>query len=690
MSEKKTTPRFYIIRILLAAFFIYLFLVLPVSISLVFRSLPAMAMNNPNLTIMVQDSIAQIASQDSSVIPGSATAIEDTVKALKTPATEKSSFVAEFNPLWVLSPLFLALLVILVINLPFRVYFNRCRKNRKATYKMTEYCKKHIYRTPLYFGLISFAAFLLGNLIMLIIFFTKDFKSAAEQNLFIELMAISLLAGILTSVFIYSWQKHRVSLLYIEHIFPPQELQRISTRTTYSKIKNQLWMSGLMTSILPLVFVIIYLLLSWSTVSGNQIHSVGELKLLLGNYGQVFDMIEGGSLKDMLKWLNTNNITLYYTDLPSWVILNAGVVISSLVTLFYLLMYIRWTTEIIVFPVRELLENMQRTGHGQFGLVNPVRTNDEIGQLTEGFNNMSRELDTYITHISEQNQAYYRFVPRQLTDFIGKKDFKDIVLGDQIQKEMTVLFCDIKDFTALSENLTPEENISFLNQYLCYMEPVISGNHGFIDKYIGDAIMAIFPEKPEHAITASLEMHRKLREFNRQRTKEFKPEIGIGIGINTGLVMFGVVGSPDRLNATVISDAVNLAYRLEGLTRIYPARVLISAETVRRLSDSAFFEFRQIDVVRVKGKKEAVGIYELLDCYTDDVKANLIMNRADFEQATNLLRQKKFEDALNLFKQILNLNPDDQITQIYADRCTDYARYGIPAGWDGIEDMKQK
>lgn len=697
MVDKKKVPRYFIIRILLVSFIIYLFLVLPVSLSLIFKNLPSLLLDNSsypvvvNKNVPVKDSLAQINKEVNLTISPVKT-VSDTIRVVAAQQNSLKLDKISAGLAWLLPSFAVAGLVILGINLPFKLYFNRRRKNKKISDKLQKFAEKHIYRTPLYFGAFSFCGFVFTDLIMLYIFLTENFTSKIERNLNIEMIAVSLLAAVLTSFFIYSWQRHRVSLLYIEHVFDQDELQKISVKTSYSKIKNQLWMSGLMTSFLPLIFIIIYIVLSWSSITGNQLHTPSEVKILFGDYADFLEKASGDPENNLLSFYNGEGAgsKIYYTDTPKWFMLNFGVLISTLASLFYLFMYIRWNTEIIVFPVKELLENIQKTGKGELGLYNLVRSNDEIGQLTEGFNNMSRELQSYITHISELNKAYYRFVPRQLTDYLSKKDFTEIQLGDQIKKDMTILFCDIRDFTAMSEPLTPEENINFLNQYLSYMEPAITQNHGFIDKYIGDAIMAIFPEKPEHAIDAALLMHKKLRELNRLRAKEFKPEISVGIGINTGSVMFGVVGSPERLNATVISDAVNLAFRLEGLTRQYPTRILISAETVNSLADSAYFEYRQIDFVRVKGKKEPVGIYELLDCYTSDVKANLVMNRSDFENATGLYRHKKFEDALNLFKQILSINPDDKICQMYADRCSDLAKYGVPSSWDGIEDIKQK
>ncbi|MEG3972906.1 AAA family ATPase, partial [Microcoleus sp. T2B6] len=165
------------------------------------------------------------------------------------------------------------------------------------------------------------------------------------------------------------------------------------------------------------------------------------------------------------------------------------------------------------------------------------------------------------------NQAYERFVPNQFLQFLDKSSIIDVELGDQVQLEMSVLFSDIRDFTTLSETMTPKDNFRFINSYLSRMEPVINENNGFIDKYIGDAIMALFSGEANNAVKAGIAMLHCLVEYNQNRANSGYGPIQIGIGINTGTLMLGTVGGQNRMEGTVISDAVNLASRVESLTK---------------------------------------------------------------------------------------------------------------------------
>jgi predicted ATPase/class 3 adenylate cyclase/tRNA A-37 threonylcarbamoyl transferase component Bud32 len=187
------------------------------------------------------------------------------------------------------------------------------------------------------------------------------------------------------------------------------------------------------------------------------------------------------------------------------------------------------------------------------------------------------------SNIQAINRAYERFVPQQFLSHLSRESITDVQLGDQIQREMTILFSDIRDFTSISEGMSPAENFQFVNEYLRHMEPQITHQHGFIDKYIGDAIMALFPHTAEDAIRAALEMLRSLEQFNEARIERGEIPIRIGIGLHTGLLMLGIVGGPNRMDGTVISDAVNLASRVESLTKHYGASLLITEATRQRL-----------------------------------------------------------------------------------------------------------
>ncbi|MCA1992217.1 MAG: PAS domain-containing protein, partial [Coleofasciculus sp. S288] len=240
------------------------------------------------------------------------------------------------------------------------------------------------------------------------------------------------------------------------------------------------------------------------------------------------------------------------------------------------------------------------------------------------------------------NQAYERFVPRQFLQFLNKKSIVDVKLGDQVQKEMSILFSDIRDFTSLSESMTPEDNFKFLNAYLSRMEPAVIRNNGFIDKYIGDEIMALFSGGADDAVKAGIAMLQTLTEYNQHRLKSSYAPIKIGIGINTGSLMLGTVGGTFRMDSTVISDAVNLASRLEEMTKYYKVPLLISHHTFSQLQDANHYAFRLIDRVQVRGKTAAVSVYEIFDADRPEIRDGKLATKQDFEQALLLFHMEAF------------------------------------------------
>ena len=269
----------------------------------------------------------------------------------------------------------------------------------------------------------------------------------------------------------------------------------------------------------------------------------------------------------------------------------------------------------------------------------------------------------------ELTEAARRFVPNEFLSFLGHERLADIKLGDAVQQEISILFSDIRNFTTLSEMMSPEDNFKFINGYLSRMEPAIAENHGFIDKYIGDAIMALFSGSADDAVQAGIQMLHLLAEYNQTRQRPDRPPFQIGIGINTGSAMLGIVGGNNHLDSTVISDAVNLASRLEDLTKFYGVSLLISRETFWRLKRPADFSIRLIDHVKVKGKSEIVSVFEVFDADPLELLQGKLETRTVFEQALSVYHMKLFRDALELFEDCLRQNPGDTIAQIYVKSC---------------------
>ncbi|MDY6992968.1 MAG: adenylate/guanylate cyclase domain-containing protein [Pseudomonadota bacterium] len=281
----------------------------------------------------------------------------------------------------------------------------------------------------------------------------------------------------------------------------------------------------------------------------------------------------------------------------------------------------------------------------------------------------NQDLDELNMILTQLNEAYERFVPHELLSFLNKENVVEVNLGDQVEQEMSILFSDIRGFTTLSEKMSPQDNFEFLNAYLGEMEPVIAQHDGFIDKYIGDAIMALFPNTADNAVQGGIAMLKTLERYNYILQEVGFQYIRIGIGINTGRLMLGTIGSPNRMDGTVISDAVNLASRVEGLTKLYGTALLITEYTYQQLTAVARYNIRMIDSVTVKGKTKAVTIYEVFDADSEENIALKLDTLMDFEQGVHCYHQQALAQARRFFEQVLAINPHDGVAQVYWQRC---------------------
>jgi class 3 adenylate cyclase len=260
-----------------------------------------------------------------------------------------------------------------------------------------------------------------------------------------------------------------------------------------------------------------------------------------------------------------------------------------------------------------------------------------------------------------------RFIPKEFIKYLGNKSLVSVKLGDCVEKRMSVLFCDIRDFTSLSEDLTPEENFRFLNSFLMRMEPEVRSNNGFIDKYIGDGIMAIF-ENADDAVKAGLDMLKELKVYNKHRVNSGYREINIGIGINSSDLMLGIIGGENRMESTVISDGVNLASRIESLTKKYHTPLLISNSTFEELEEKHRYLTRFIDNVKVKGKSDKTLILEVFNSDENRLRIEKLKSSEQFENGLVLYFDEVYEQSVEIFEQIVEESPNDSVANLYLKR----------------------
>ena len=300
----------------------------------------------------------------------------------------------------------------------------------------------------------------------------------------------------------------------------------------------------------------------------------------------------------------------------------------------------------------------------------------------------------YVTEIGLKGMirdAFGQYLsPKVVSDLV--KDPDKLALGGE-ERELTAFFSDIAGFSTISGNMSPQELVQLLNEYLTEMCNIIIGFEGTVDKFEGDLIMAFWGAptvQRDHArlaCYASIDQHKALHELREKWRSEGVPPFRVRMGLNSGPMVVGNMGSVQRMNYTVMGDAVNVAARLEGANKVYSTYSMISEATLRMCED--FIDVRELDTIRVVGKSEPVGVYELLDRknQTSPEKANVVES---FTSALDLYKAGNFADAKSGFEATLGINPDDGPSQTYVERCQLFIDSSPGADWDGVFTMTEK
>ncbi|MBF0278023.1 MAG: protein kinase [SAR324 cluster bacterium] len=286
-------------------------------------------------------------------------------------------------------------------------------------------------------------------------------------------------------------------------------------------------------------------------------------------------------------------------------------------------------------------------------------------------------------------RTFERFIPRQFTDRFAEGNIENLKTGLSQKETLSILFSDIRNFTSFTESMSPDDIFKFLNSYLLRMEAPIRKHEGFVDKFIGDGIMALFEQSPKDAVMAGIEMLATLEDYNIHRNKKGKVPVRCGIGINTGEVMLGVVGSNQRTDTTVLGDAVNTASRVEALTKYYGATFLITGETYNYVHGMKNLFVRLIDEVQVKGREKGTQIYEIFNDAADPVKEKILKQYPLFHQAFQVYQQGDWNSCSKLFAEYADCIPEDKVADRFIERCQFFTQLP-PENWTGIYRIENK
>ncbi len=299
--------------------------------------------------------------------------------------------------------------------------------------------------------------------------------------------------------------------------------------------------------------------------------------------------------------------------------------------------------------------------------------------------------------IAAMTQTFEKFVPKQFLSRIAKEGLERIQLGQAGSESLSILFSDIRSFTTLSENMSPQELLNFLNTYLQRVNTPIHRNHGFIDKFIGDAIMALFDhpggdeaDDARDAVSAAIGMQESLNLYNQERKELGLPPVQTGIGIHCGPTVIGTVGSKDRMDSTVLGDSVNVASRLEGLTKLYNCHIIISSQVFRCLEDKDDLLWRELDFVNVKGRDTPISIFEIYNGDPESLIQKKQTISSYYHQGLAHYYSRNWEEAVKLFTRCLEIFPEDAVSRMYVQRSAMFQLNPPGDDWNGVLRLDQK
>lgn len=316
-------------------------------------------------------------------------------------------------------------------------------------------------------------------------------------------------------------------------------------------------------------------------------------------------------------------------------------------------------------PIKQVEKALERLSDGRIKNEILIGGGKQFKQIEYSLNKINDNYKEKENLLKKTNLEYEKYVPKQFLKFLGKNSILELELGNNVKKEVTTMFCDIRNSTEVSTSLSLEDNFNYINSYLKVVAPIIRKHNGFIDKYMGDGILAVFVS-PSKAIECGHAINKVIQEKN--MSNKTMVGLDLGISIHTGEVMFGIVGDEQRKSPSIIADSVNLASKMDNINRVFGTTLVFSKETLNNLPSKYPLSYRYVGAMKLD-KKESLSMFESLEVYNKKDRDNLIKHKAQFETAVRSFDLAKFELAKEQFAETLKKEKKDKVCYAYYNKC---------------------
>lgn len=395
-------------------------------------------------------------------------------------------------------------------------------------------------------------------------------------------------------------------------------------------LKVQKFNSMLFFSTVPLTLVfggIMYILATINTMSN-----------------QVVDVV-----KATLQINNTNNNNIY------WIVV--------LAIIYVLIMFVIFT--ISARPVKRIEKACSKLSFGEVKNQISIGGNKDFKEIEYSLNKINENFKKKDMLLTQTHSEYEKYIPKQFLRLLGKKNILELEVGSQVQKEVTTLFCDIRNSQSVASTLSMEENFNYINSYLNLVSPIVRKFGGFVDKYLGDGVLAVFT-KADHALSAAHAILKSVSQKNMQNKS--MPNLDVGIGIDTSNVVFGVVGDEVRKSPTIISDTMDVATKMQEVNKKFGSTIIFSKNTLNAVSTTLEFSYRYIGTVNISEKQLQIPIFESLNVYSRQKREKLEKYRTEFEEGVRKYNNAKFSEAKDIFEKVYKMEKDDKVCYVYYNK----------------------